>query len=313
MSDDGMSAGVSQKGVQGLFSRSASPIEQLPMLRVAFERVAAALIEQLRGLMTAQPQVVFQAIEGGTAEQILSPHEGVGVLGMLSAPKWDTQVVVVAQGAAVFAVLEMILGGDGSEPPTQVERPFSKIEVRIAGLLFERLASALAASFAPIAETPFVFGGTVDKLDFDAIGRPASPVVSARLQIEVSGRAGDVWIVIPAAALEPMRKTLSMPPAKPAAKADPRWSQQIQNEVTRASVTLSAVLDECPGLLGDISTLHPGQIIELGTTAHSRVRVECNNARLLWCHLGKSNGVYTLRVDAFVDREQEFMDDILAS
>ena len=30
----------------------------------------------------------------------------------------------------------------------------------------------------------------------------------------------------------------------------------------------------------------------------------------MWCQLGKSNGVYTLRVDSFVDREQEFMDDI---
>ena len=34
---------------------------------------------------------------------------------------------------------------------------------------------------------------------------------------------------------------------------------------------------------------------------------------LIWCDLGKSNGVYTLRVDSFVDREQEFMDDILAA
>jgi flagellar motor switch protein FliM len=42
------------------------------------------------------------------------------------------------------------------------------------------------------------------------------------------------------------------------------------------------------------------------------MRVECNGERMLWCHLGKANGVYTLRVDGFVDREQEFMEDILA-
>lgn len=308
-----MLPGGSLKSVQGLFSQGASPIEQLPMLRVAFDRTAAAFAEELRGLMTAQPQGIVQGIEGGTAEHVLTPHEGVSVIGMLSATKWDSPVLVVAHPGAIFAVLEMILGGDGSEPPTEVERPLSKIEVRIAGLLFERLARALATSFAPVAETPFVFEGIVDKLDFESIGRPTSPVVAARLRVEVSARAGDMWVVIPAAALEPMRKILSKPPVKAAAKVDPRWAQQIQNEVTRANVTLSAVLDERPGLLGEIATLQPGQIIELSTTASSRVRVECNNERLLWCHLGKSNGVYTLRVDGFVDREQEFMDDILAS
>jgi hypothetical protein len=36
------------------------------------------------------------------------------------------------------------------------------------------------------------------------------------------------------------------------------------------------------------------------------VRVECNGERIIWCDLGKSNGVYTLRVDAFVDQPPTF-------
>jgi flagellar motor switch protein FliM len=31
----------------------------------------------------------------------------------------------------------------------------------------------------------------------------------------------------------------------------------------------------------------------------------------LWCQLGKSNGVYTHRVDEFIDPQQEILDDIL--
>ena len=33
---------------------------------------------------------------------------------------------------------------------------------------------------------------------------------------------------------------------------------------------------------------------------------------MILCQFGKSNGVYTLRVEDFVDREREFMNDILA-
>jgi flagellar motor switch protein FliM len=75
---------------------------------------------------------------------------------------------------------------------------------------------------------------------------------------------------------------------------------------------LTAVLDERAGTLGEVAAFQVGQVVELNATAHGRVRLECNGERLMWCHLGKSQGKYTLRVDQLVDREQEFMDDILS-
>jgi flagellar motor switch protein FliM len=110
-----------------------------------------------------------------------------------------------------------------------------------------------------------------------------------------------------------MRQPLSLAPAKAEARPDPGWAQQIRNQLTRADVTLTAILEERPGLLGEVLGLAVGQVIDLEATPQSRVRVECNGEALIWCDLGKSNGVYTLRVDSFVDREQEFMDDILAA
>ena len=58
------------------------------------------------------------------------------------------------------------------------------------------------------------------------------------------------------------------------------------------------------GTLGELAHLSIGDIMELNATPQSRVAVECNGDRLMWCHLGKQNAYYTLRVDAFVDRER---------
>ena len=55
-----------------------------------------------------------------------------------------------------------------------------------------------------------------------------------------------------------------------------------------------------------------GQVLELKATPRTRVHLECDGERMVVCQFGKSNGVYTLRVDDFVDREQEFMNDILS-
>lgn len=86
----------------------------------------------------------------------------------------------------------------------------------------------------------------------------------------------------------------------------------MENEVSRAHVVVTAVLDERMGMLGEVSSFKVGDVVELNATAHGRVRLECNGERLMWCHLGKSQGKYTLRVDQPIDREQEFMNEILS-
>src|SRR5262249_32715413 len=146
-----------------------------------------------------------------------------------------------------------------------------------------------------------------EDIDFDRIESDQA-VVIARYRLEILGRSGEVQVAIPHAALGALRKVLSQAAPKAEAQPDPGWTQHIRKEVTRAQVTLTAILDERPGLLAEVLNLEVGQIVELQATAQSRVRVECNGERLMWCDFGKSGGAYTLRFDSFVDREQEFMD-----
>ena len=124
--------------------------------------------------------------------------------------------------------------------------------------------------------------------------------------------AGRSSIAVPQSAIGAMRQAFSRTSSKDASLPDLRWSEQIEREITRASVTLTAVLDERPMRLGEISHFRVGQVVELKATPRTRVHLECDGERMVLCQFGKSNGVYTLRVDDFVDREQEFMNDILS-
>lgn len=305
-------ASLSRDRMEKIFSGASDPIERVPMLRVVLERAAEVGSEELAKIAGAPAELVLQGIESGSAQDVLGPLDGASVAGVLFAPKWDARLIVCARREAVFAILELMLGGDGSERPFAAERPITKIETRILGLFFARLAGFLASGFAPISDTPLHVEAVADRIKLDAIGKGGTPVVGVKFRLQVLGRTGEILVAFPKSALDTMRQALSRPPSKPAAKPDARWSEQIRTEVERASVRLSAVLDERMGLLGEISNLRVGQVLELQTTPQSRIRVECNGERLMWCHLGKSNGAYTLRVDSFVDREHEFMQDILA-
>ena len=295
-----------------LFRGSANFLERMPMLRVAFDRAAASCTEDLAGVADPPPLLTLQALGSGTAGDLLDAHDGKSAVGVLHAVRWNARLLVCADRDAVFAIVEAMLGGDGSQPAYAADRPLSRIETAIVGTVFERMAKALAVGFEGLADTPFALEEVADCVDYDVIGRRTNSIVAAKFRLEAVGRGGEILIAVARATLNPMRRALGRVPVKQSPAADPDWSQQMQGEVTRAHVRLSAVLDERMGLLGEVADFKVGKIVELNATAHGRVRLECDGERLVWCHLGKSQGKYALRVDELVDREQEFMNEILS-
>jgi flagellar motor switch protein FliM len=300
------------EALKAAFNAAFSRVDQLPGLRAALERAAATCTEQWRGATEPPPELALGPIETGSAEDVLAGHEDASVVAVLNAAQWGAKLLISADRAAVFAIIEMSLGGEGGQAPYAADRAFSKIEQRVAGTFFAQLATHLEQAFAPIAKSAFVLGACSDRIDFDVLGRRSSPVLVAKLALRVWEGGGEILLVMPKAAIDPLRQVLARPVSEETRRDDPRWSSQIQDEITRTSVVLSGVLDERLAPLEEIANLAVGQILQLNATAQTRVRVECNGEPLLWCQLGKANGTYTLRVEEPIDRDQEFMNDILA-
>jgi flagellar motor switch protein FliM len=308
MTGAGSERPLTGESLQELFAGHGGGLEHLPMLRNAMEKAASACTEEVRTLLGVPLRLSLDGIAAGAGADLLR-GKGDRAVAVLDAPGWESKLLLRADRAAVFGMVETMLGSDGSQPPHVPERDLTGLELALADFYFGMLSRGLAAAFADVADTTFGIDPPMDEADLEATVR-AMPVVVARYRLDVGG---EVLVAIPHAALEAMRQPLSQATAKAEARPDPDWTRQIRAQVTRADVTLTAVLEERPGVLAEVFCLAVGQVIDLEATPRSRVRVECNGEALLWCDLGKSNGVYTLRVDGFVDREQEFMDDILAA
>ena len=314
MSGQGTRAEIGRDSLAELFTGSSNFVERVPMLRVAFDRAAIACTADLVTASEQPPQMTLQGIESGVAADLLIAHEGKSAVAVLHAATWNARLLASADRGAVFAIVETMLGGDGSQQAAVPERPLSRIEVRVVGAFFERVARGLELAFAGVADTSFAVEGVSEEIDYDIIGRRNNPVVVARFRLETPDHGGEILIAVTRAALNPLRQTLSRIPATEAPPAaDARWSRQMESGVTRAHVVVTAVLDERMGTLGEVAGFEVGQVVELNATASGRVLLECNAERLMWCYLGKSQGKYALRVDELVDREQEFMNEILSS
>jgi flagellar motor switch protein FliM len=121
-----------------------------------------------------------------------------------------------------------------------------------------------------------------------------------------------MFIIIPQSVLNPMRQSLARILVGETSARDSKWTKQIASEVQKTPVTLKAILEERHLTLGEIVDLKVGQVLELRATPRSRAKLVGNDRDLFWCEVGQADGNILLRVDRFIDQDQEFIDDVLA-
>ncbi len=294
-----------------LFDSAGISLERMPMLRIIFDRLAMQCSENARQLSTAPAYFSVHSIKTERLGKILEAAEGKVVVAVLHVQAWDARIMVGLDNKLVFALVEALFGGDGSEAPYVENRALTNIEMRVAQKTFDLISRALHKAFSVIEETHFKFERIETRMDFAVIAPRNNYAVLAKLNLRILGRAGEFFVAIPQAALNPIRQSLTVDRSNDAAAPDPRWSKQIKTEVGKAEVVVQAIIEEDGFTLGDIAGLKVGNVLHLKATPKSRVKLECNSEPLFWCQLGQAEGNYTLRVDDIVDAEQEFLDGLV--
>lgn len=309
-----MPLGATQReNLEGLFAGPQDLLGSLPMLRTVLLKTASYWAEEVSRISATVPTTALAGVESGPAEKMIAAMAGQGAVCVLEASEWNARLIACADHGFVNTAIEMLLGGDGSEPPPAADRPLTRVELKLTDLVFEQFASALAMAFGPVAPTPFVIGASGPQVSFEVLGRKTVPIIAARFSLSALGVGGDLTLLMSQSVLSPMRNILSRAAPEESIMPDPAWSQKIQSEVSRANVELVAVLDEQETSLAEVARFSVGHMLQLRATPDGLVRVECNGERLINCNIGKADGVYALRVHDFVDHEQEFIDDILSS
>jgi flagellar motor switch protein FliM len=298
---------------EGLFAGPRDIVAAFPMLRTVLQKAASEWAEQLRKISATVPNAELIGIDSGPAGSVFAGTENQSAACVIEAGKWNARLIASIDQECMFAVIELLLGGDGSEPtPPMPPRPATRIELRLAHVAFEQFAIALEGAFSSVAAAEFVAGEAATQVSFEVLGRATAPTIAARFRLAALGHEGHLTLMMAQSVLSPMRNELSRAAPPETIMPDPAWSQKIQSEVTRANVELVAVLDEQKMTLEDVARFSVGQMLHLTVTPDSIVRVECNGERLINCQMGKSKGVYALRVHDFVDQKQEFIEDIIA-
>jgi flagellar motor switch protein FliM len=295
-----------------LLDAAGISLDRMPMLNVIFDRMAASCTDSLQPMAGTPCYFSVNGISNGRVGDIIKDYEGNAVAAVLYAEQWDTRVLIMLDRDFVFTMVEALFGSDGAEPPLDVERAFSNIELRVVQVLFERFAKALQTAFAATSNVTFKLERVETAMASLALGRSANMSICANIMLQALFRGGQMFLIIPHSALNPLRQKLAHVVVSDGRASDPKWREQMESEVQQTSVTLSAVLDERLLSLGDVAEFRVGQVIELDATPRTLARLESNNQVLFWCQIGQLDGYYAMQVSDPVDQKREFVDDILS-
>ena len=145
--------------------------------------------------------------------------------------------------------------------------------------------------------TAFRFLKVQSKPDLLFLGRPNAAVVVGSLRLVALGHTVGIDLLVSRASLDVFAERLAVLPADEPPCPDPRWCEQLEGEVSRALVSLEAVIELQPMTLGSIAKLEPGSVLLLPRNAANNVRLFCEGKDLFRCDLGQSSGLYTVRVE----------------
>jgi flagellar motor switch protein FliM len=275
----------------------SSPVDKLPAFREALADVARAWNEHFATLAATEGEIKAAEVTVCRVDEVLSRRTGASVLALLNAPGWNTQIGVGFDRVFVATMVEALFGGGGEDLAESARAPLSPVDLQIAEVITRQLADALAAGFAKRLPSSFKSAGLQwSKLDPSFLGKPNASVVIGTLELATLGGRVTLDVLVPLAAMMVFAEELAREGEADPAYGDPRWTQRLETEVSRASMRLTALVDLEPMTVGAIASLREGQLIELPRSAGQRVRLLCGRDDLFRCDLGQSDGFYTLRV-----------------
>jgi flagellar motor switch protein FliM len=310
MPDNAPNSAAARRMVEALLETPKLAIDKLPVLHQIFERVATTCTEGMRQICSAPTTFFVNQVKPDQAWDILENYED-SIAAMFYVPEWDSQILIGVDRKFVFSVIEASFGSDGSEGAFETDRPFSNFEAKFMKEFLMMTGNALEACFEAITQVTFRFDRLETSVEFTILGPNDLPVVAAQILFQVMDNGGRMFILVPQAALYPIRKKLAREHQPVTQGNDPRWAQQMQRGISRTEVTVEAVLETRIMSLGEIRSMHVGQILQLRAQTHDPIAIQSGGEQLFQAKLAQANGKFLFIIETVNSMKDLMIENIM--
>lgn len=235
----------------------------IPALSLVQTQFAEALKLRLRQLIPGLDGARAERIavmKFGELQRMLAPPCDISVI---SAAPLAAPIYMVFEADLVFALVDHFFGGRGGSGKKRLQGDFSPSEARFMQQLGKALLPDLAQSWHSVVEiAPQLLERHSDLRFVDGL-QQSDTLLATRFAVTLPGLESGVWLLLPWAAIDPVRDHLGGHNRASRLEHDEQWRQRLLQGVEAASLDVVARLSQSQLPLSKVSRLRVGDVLPI--------------------------------------------------
>ncbi len=291
--------------IDEIIKMSDFSFERLPMLDIIGERLADILSVTLPDLTGTICEATLSQLDYLPMAQAIDGFPSPVLLAVGETRSLDGGVLLMMDAPLVLTTLELALGGSAKGAAADATE-FTAIESGFGGRLATVIMADLSQAFSVIGDVQIVH----DRIETDAesatIAQPASLCVRMQLALSMAGRIGQLQVILPYDALEPIRARLGKVHFGERNEGGNPWRDLLATQIENATVELEAVFTEIEVPIQQIMAWKPGDTVPLWVEESHETTVFCAETPMYRAVTGKrNNGNTAIRIVEMLESEEE--------
>ena len=300
--DDGADGDVG--GVRAIVNSGIVSYERLPMLEIVFDRLVRLLTTSLRNFTSDNVEVTLDSITTIRFGDYMNSIPLPALLAVFHAKEWDNFGLITVESNLIYSIVDVLLGGRGSDAIRIEGRPYTTIETNLVKRMIEVLLEDAGNAFKPLSPVAF----SLDRLEtnprFATIAREANAAIRVDLRIDMEDRGGRIEVVLPYATLEPIRELLLQGYMGEKFGKDSIWEDHLASEIWRALLPVDAVLAEMHMPLSRLLNLKVGDTVMLDCKPDDPISIRSGHKELTQGYMGRKGEHVAVRLDGDIRSRQ---------
>jgi flagellar motor switch protein FliM len=297
-----------QKGnlIDEIIRLSDFSFERMPMLDIIGERLAENIAVAVPDLVRVNSEASLSALDYTPLAQVMESLPSPAIYAVCGGEPLEGEFLLVMDSTMLMAGLELMLGGEAKQLVPRETGDFTAIERGFGEKLAKLILEELERSFSVVTDSRFDLSAIETEIDALNVAQPASLCVRMKISVAMAGHTGEMDVILPYDALEPIRGVLGKIHFGERNDGGSVWRDQLSSQIERAHLELEAVFAEIEVPIQTIMDWSKGTTIDLFVEDGHEATITCANVPMFRAVLGKrNNGAAALQITEELEHEEE--------
>lgn len=240
--------------------------------------------------------VKLDAMESMPFEQQLQKFSGRGAIGILQLEPLSGGALLLMDEQLSFSLVEIVLGGSSETQVVVPNRAMTAIERNVIRDVLVSACPELEKGFLQLQEVKAELVKVANNLRLLNFVSWDAGVVAARFHVTIDSLEGDITLVLPHTALEPLQRQEREKAVPLSVLQNSKWQAVVCGELDHMEVELGANLASVSLRVRDILNFRVGDVIELGCNPDTPLKVLVEGRPKFYGMAGVQGGKKAIRI-----------------